>query len=101
MTSEAMAAGARAEARAHGLQVVDWFHRTEARRFYSERPARLFQVVVPARATLAEMLAIGYAAGLPKGSARGGCVELQAESGVWTSPSRMTPRNATFEAWDE
>jgi hypothetical protein len=86
-----------------GEMRVDWFHRTESTKFYNERPAQAFQVVVAKGASLAEILAAGYAAGLPKGSARGGCFELQTDDGIWSSPTggRMNPKTAIFKTWDE
>ncbi len=66
---------------------------SDAGRPDAERPTVLFQVVVPADASLANILRIGYGAGVPKGSARGGCIELQTDDGVWTSLTggRSTP----------
>lgn len=59
--------------------------------------------MVPADATLADILAAAYAAGMPKGSARAGCYEVQTDAGVWSSPtrSRLNPNTAVFKTWDQ
>jgi hypothetical protein len=85
-------------------QRVDWFHRTEKRSFDRSTGAdRTYSFTVAADATLAEILAQGYALHIPKGSARGGCFEVQTDLGVWSSPTggRMNPRTATFRSWEQ
>lgn len=52
---------------------VDWFHRTEKRSFDREADAdRTFSFDAPVGADLPAILALGYAQGIPKGSARAG-----------------------------
>ena len=48
------------------------------------------------------ILEAAWAAGLPKGSARAGCFEIQCDDGIWTSSNgkRLTPRNTTFTPWE-
>ena len=68
---------------------ADLFHHTEKRRFDREAFAdRTFPITVPADASLADILGAAYALGMPKGSARGGCYEVQTDAGVWSSPAR-------------
>lgn len=81
---------------------ADLFHHTEKRNFDREAFAdRTFSITVPADASLAAILAAAYAAGMPKGSARAGCYEVQTDAGVWTSPtrSRLNPSTAAFRTW--
>lgn len=89
---------------------VHWFHRTEARakRFYVPRPAQVFELTMPAGASLDDILVEGYQKGFPMGSARGGCFELQTDEGIWARPDgkrmRVTGRNgqpAIFKTWEQ
>jgi hypothetical protein len=83
---------------------ADLFHHTEKRHFDREAAEdRTFSVVVPADATLADILTAAYAARMPKGSARAGCYEVQTDAGVWSSPtrSRLNPNTAIFRSWDD
>ena len=83
---------------------AQFFHRTEKTHFSKLAPAdAVYEFDAPADATLQQLLAIAYAARMPKGSARAGCFEVQTDAGVWSSPTggRLNPRTATFKSWDE
>ncbi len=59
-----------------------------------------YSIVVPADASLADILATAYAQGMPKWSARAGCYEVQTDAGVWSSPKRgrLNPSTAVFKS---
>lgn len=83
---------------------ADLFHHTEKKHFSKEADAdRTFTIEVPVNATLADILAAAYAAGMPKGSARAGCYEVHTDLGIWSSPtrSRLNPRTAVFRSWEQ
>lgn len=83
---------------------ADLFHHTEKTNFSKDADAdRTYSIAVPATASLADILAAAYAQGMPKGSARAGCYEVQTDAGVWSSPTRgrLNPRTAIFKTWDQ
>lgn len=83
---------------------VDWFHRPDGKSFSkATTPAKVFEVTVPAGTSLPTILATGYGQGIPKGSGRGGCFELQTDEGIWSSPtnSRLNPSTAIFKTWEQ
>lgn len=53
-------------------------------------------------APIAELMEFAYSNGLPKGSTRCGCVEVQTDAGIWSSHhgGRIIPSKATFTPWD-
>ncbi len=52
---------------------VDWFHRTEKRQFDRDAAAdRAYSFDAPVDAEIEQLLALGYAFGIPKCSARAG-----------------------------
>lgn len=65
----------------------DCFYYTETNRRpwaeQVERGAHYVSVEAPATSTLVEVLALATAAGLPKGSQRAGCFEVQSDLGSW------------------
>lgn len=94
------------DAPAPEMMWIDWFHRTEkSKSFTKEAPAdSAWRFQVPKGSTLEQILKHGYEVErLPKGSARGGCFEIQTDEGIWSSPtnSRLNPSTAIFKTWDE
>lgn len=82
---------------------VDWFARTEKTNFDRTSYAdRTYSFDAPVDASLADILALGYAQRIPRGSQRAGCFEIQTSLGIWTSPrGRMNPRTAVFKSWQQ
>lgn len=82
---------------------VDWFHKTESRHFDPNQAGTPYQFEAPEEATLEEILDLGYELGIPKGSARAGCFEIQTDKGIWQSHNggRMDPARATFKSWEQ
>jgi hypothetical protein len=86
------------------LVLVQWFHRPDnGKRFSKEDTPDVYEFEVPAGSDLPTILSTGYGQGLPKGSGRAGCVELQTDEGIWSSPtnSRLNPATAIFKTWEE
>lgn len=81
---------------------VDWFHRPENKHFSKDR-VKVFGFEAPAGSTLEQLLAAGYAVGVPRGSHRGGVFEIQTDEGIWSSPtdSRLDPKTAVFKTWEQ
>lgn len=88
------------------MNVATFFHRPESNRVDPRTlPCRPFDLDVdcdPSRSIL-DILNDAWALGLPKGSARCGCIEIQTDAGIWSSTtgSRLNSRNAVFHTWDE
>ena len=63
----------------------DFFHRTETNRggFDRSKPCTPYLFNLPDGTTLAAALEHAYANGLPRGSARAGCVEVQNADGIY------------------
>lgn len=85
---------------------VDWFHRPERKHLDKNDTSitKEYTFYVPADAGLEQILEIGHRDhNMPKGSARGGCFELQTDLGIWSSPtdSRLNPRSAIFKTWEQ
>jgi hypothetical protein len=93
---------------------TDVFQYTETgRRPWAEQVARgatSLRVTVPATATLVDILAAAYAAGLPKGSQRSGVFEVQTDLGIYTHHNpvfrergygRLDPDKAIFQTWEQ
>jgi len=84
----------------------DFFHRTENRRGPKPIDAPgghpCYSVDLDRDLTLAQALEQAYAAGVPRGSHRAGCFEVQSAKGIWTSPNgkRIDPATAKFIPWD-
>lgn len=87
--------------------LVTWFHRPERNggRFDKATvPSKLMEFEVPAGSGLETILSTGYTRErLPRGSARGGCFEIQTDEGIWSSPtnSRLNPSTAVFKTWEQ
>ena len=49
------------------------------------------------------LLAQAYELGLPKGSSRCGCFEIQTDAGIWSSSTggRLSKANASFSTWEQ
>lgn len=83
-----------------------FFHRPESNRVDpSERPSRVFEFPIdcdPSR-SISDILTDAWAMGLPKGSHRAGCFEIQTDDGIWQSSNgkRLNSKNASFHTWNE
>ncbi len=83
---------------------ITFFHRTESNRVDPRtQPAMPYDFDLPAELPAVELLAAAYALGLPRGSSRCGCFEIQTDSGIWTSTTggRINQRNSQFHTWDQ
>lgn len=89
----------------------DFFHKGE-RTNYEEAvaaPARCWTFDLPDGTTIAEAMTHAYANGLPRGSARLGCIEIQNDRGVYSREDGKridvsTPRRADkviFKTWEQ
>jgi len=93
------------------MSVVDtvwqFFFRRESNRHHpKDRPAVCVQLNLPADTSLADALAAAYAAGMPRGSHRAGCFEVQCPTGIYqhVEGNRLDGAPATkvqFKTWDE
>lgn len=88
----------------------DFFYRHESNRVHPKsRPAECLILDLPADTPLAEALQRAHAAGMPKGTHRSGCFEVQTDAGIYqqTDGNRIdltTPRRAaktTYRTWEE
>lgn len=75
-----------------------------------KRGADYIEVEVTTDATLADILTAARAAGLPRGSSRSGCFEVQTDAGIFThhNPAmaergygRLDPARAIFNTWEQ
>lgn len=76
-----------------------YFHRTE-----SPTPrTKVYVADVPEGASLAELLDLAYASGMPRGSHRRGCFEIQTDDGIWMHPGEKNMRcgGGVFKTWDQ
>ena len=76
--------------------------------YWTERGSKMISVDLPADTTLAEAMIAGRAAGVPKGSHRSGCFQVQTDLGIYSSthefgrridPNR--PSTFTFSTWEQ
>ncbi len=88
----------------------DFFWRNESNRVDPRSvAAETMRLSLPVTTTLEDAISAARAAGMPKGSARTGCFEVQGPNGIWSHvrESRIdlsTPRraaNVVFKTWDE
>ena len=88
----------------------DFFFRAESNRVDPRTvPARTLSLELPRHTALADALTAALDAGMPKGSHRTGCFEVQTGQGIWqqTDGNRIdltTPRKAAkveFTSWEE
>jgi hypothetical protein len=82
-----------------------WFKETNTRTWNDQvsRGAESLRLELPAETDLTEALEAARAAGMPKGSARSACFEIQTDAGIWSHGrrfGRLTQGNATFITWD-
>lgn len=88
----------------------DFFYRPESHRVHpSELTPYCYQFELPADTTLADALKYAHANGMPRGSARGGCFEVQNDLGIhWhrdyqridlSTPKRAA--NVIFKTWEQ
>ena len=86
--------------------LATFFHRPKSNKVDPRTlPCRPFDLDVdcdPDRG-IEDILKEAWSLGLPKGSARCGCVEIQTDDGIWSSSTntRLNKRNATFTTWEE
>jgi hypothetical protein len=88
-----------------------WYPETNARPWAEqvERGANRMAMLLPNNTDIKDALAMARANGMPKGSQRSGCFEVQNDNGIWQreGAGRMdfsTPRKAAkvrFTSWDE
>lgn len=88
----------------------DFLHRPESStRDPRTNPCKPYRFELPDGTTLADALAHAYANGLPRGSARCGCIEVQNDLGIYSHRlgnriDLSTPRkaaNVVFKTWEE
>lgn len=85
----------------------DFFFRRETNhRPWAEqvkRPASVVTVVLPHATTIEDAILAARAAGMPKGSSRSGCFEIQNDMGIWSSKTggRINPKTASFKTWEQ
>ena len=88
----------------------DFFHRPESnRRDPAENQCKVYIFDLPEDMELADALEHAYEAGMPRGSARAGCVEIQTDRGIYShvNDKRIdvsTPRrakNVVFKTWEQ
>ena len=85
-----------------------WFSETSHRTWEEQvaLPAKTLVVYVDEiPSTVEELIALGRANGMPKGSARSGCFEIQTPDGCWLRKDRrgfgrLTDANAELVDWD-
>lgn len=80
----------------------DFFHKTESN--CGRHQVKIFTMILPTRSA-AEALQLAYANGLPKGSFRCGCFEIQSDEGIYShkEDKRLDfnrPDKFTFTPWD-
>lgn len=92
------------------LSTYTFFWYRESNRVHPQsQPAWAINVQLPAGTPLADALAAAHAAGLPKGTHRSGCFEVQCDEGIWAQQDGnridlSTPRRAaktTFKTWEQ
>lgn len=88
----------------------DFFIRTETNRRSWEdqvkRPANIFTFEIEGEHDVDELIALAISMGMPKGSSRSACFEIQSDEGIFSridgrSYGRLTNRNSEFNSWDE
>ncbi len=99
----------------HSLNMIrfDFFYRRETRhRTFAEHAKRAADVVslmLPASTGLDAAISAAIAAGMPKGSQRSACFEVQTDAGIWQhrdaairerAYGRISSSNAIFTPWD-
>jgi len=84
---------------------VTFFHRPESNRVDPRTlPCKPIDLEVPDDfEEVEELLSYAYSLGVPKGSARCGCVEIQTDDGIWSSHhgGRIVPSKAVFKTWEQ
>ena len=89
--------------------MTHFFTRTETNRRpwaeHVQRPSHAYAFDVEGD-TVEELLAAAQAQGMPKGSSRSGCFEIQCEAGIWQRRDgrqwgKLTSANAVLKTWEQ
>ncbi len=85
-----------------------FFHRRESNsKNMRAQPCVPYEWELGSGLTLADALLFAYEEGLPRGSARGGCVEIQNDLGIYTTKSgrkfdlEKRPEDVMFKTWQQ
>jgi hypothetical protein len=91
-----------------------FFYRSEnshrAWKEWRKRPAYHLELSLRAGLSFEELIREARAAGMPSGSGRAGCFEIQADDGIWQHRSpevrergygKLLPSTAIFRTWEQ